>query len=72
MQLRAQLPCNDCLRATSNGMHFHAFGQCVLPSLSIYVLCSALQIQVQLQELLLQFCSAEVFTPPTKVRQACQ
>ena len=30
-------------------------------------MCLALQIQVQLQELLLQFCSAEVFTPPTKV-----
>ena len=41
------------------------------PALALSMLtgdmCLALQIQVQLQELLLQFCSAEVFTPPTKV-----
>ena len=32
-----------------------------------YCLAMTLQIQVQLQELLLQFCSAEVYTPPMKV-----
>jgi hypothetical protein len=39
----------------------------ISPSVPTHEVCLALQIQVQLQELLLQFCSAEVFTPPTKV-----
>ena len=35
-----------------------------VPSWGSFVI---LQVQLQLEELLLQFCSAESFTPPTKV-----
>jgi hypothetical protein len=66
--------CLDCIHAPSNRMQPVRFPMCCYVMLSVSAqmstpLCLALQIQVQLQELLLQFCSAEVFTPPTKVRE---